>query len=99
MSNPRWNHQTANKRGGKSKGWKTGGIEVYPGSGKNGVGDYDQHNSANKAGAYDKVATVMSEFKHGTLHSGSKKGPKVKSRKQAIAIGMSESRKQAEGKY
>ena len=36
------------------------------------------------------VHDVMSKFKKGTLHSGSKKGPKVTSRKQAIAIGMSE---------
>lgn len=39
----------------------------------------------------DKMHKVMHEFKHGELHSGSKKGPKVKSRKQAIAIGMKES--------
>ena len=32
----------------------------------------------------------MHEFKTGTLHSGSKKGPVVKSRKQAVAIAMSE---------
>ena len=37
-----------------------------------------------------KVGVVMHEFKHGTLHSGSKKGPKVTSRKQAVAIAMSE---------
>lgn len=37
-----------------------------------------------------KVGKVMHEFKHGTLRSGSKHGPKVKSRAQAIAIGMSE---------
>ena len=41
----------------------------------------------------DKVQKVMHEFKTGTLHSGSKKGPKVKSRKQAIAIALSEARK------
>jgi hypothetical protein len=35
---------------------------------------------------------VMSKFKRGKLHSGSKKGPKVKSRKQAIAIMLSEKR-------
>lgn len=35
----------------------------------------------------------MHEFKLKTLHSGSKKGPKVSSRKQAIAIGLSEARK------
>ena len=40
-----------------------------------------------------KVHRVLSEFKRGELHSGSKTGPKVKSRKQAIAIGMSEARK------
>ena len=36
-----------------------------------------------------KVAKVMREFKSGTLHSG-KKGPVVKSRKQAVAIALSE---------
>ena len=39
-----------------------------------------------------KVEKVMHEFKHGTLHSGSKRGPRVTSRKQAIAIAMSEQR-------
>jgi hypothetical protein len=39
------------------------------------------------------MAGVMKEYKQGKLHSGSKKGPKVKSRKQAIAIGLSEQRK------
>jgi hypothetical protein len=42
---------------------------------------------------YGKVEKVMHEFKHGKLHSGSKKGPQVKSRKQAIAIAMSEAGK------
>lgn len=41
----------------------------------------------------NKVKKVMGEFKRGTLHSGSKKGPKVKSRKQAVAIAMSEQRR------
>jgi hypothetical protein len=36
----------------------------------------------------DKVAVVMSEFKRGTLHSGS--GDTVKNPKQALAIAMSE---------
>lgn len=44
-----------------------------------------------------KVEKVMSEFKSGTLHSGSKKGPKVTSRKQAIAIAMSEAGKSKKG--
>lgn len=43
-----------------------------------------------------KMEKVMHEFKHGTLHSGSKTGPKVKLRKQAIAIGLSEARKAGE---
>jgi hypothetical protein len=37
---------------------------------------------------------VLHEFKHGKLRSGSKKGPKVRSRKQAIAIMLSERRKE-----
>ena len=41
--------------------------------------------------AQDKVEKVMHERKHGTLKSGS--GKKVTSRKQAIAIGLSEARK------
>jgi len=41
--------------------------------------------------AKEKVGVVMSEFKHGTLHSGS--GAKVSNPKQAIAIGLSEARK------
>lgn len=40
--------------------------------------------------AVNKVRKVMHEFKTGTLHSGSKKGPVVKNPKQAIAIAMSE---------
>ena len=43
-----------------------------------------------KAGKQAKVGKVMKEWKAGTLHSGSKKGPAVTSRKQAIAIAMSE---------
>jgi hypothetical protein len=33
----------------------------------------------------------MREYSKGKLHSGSKKGPVVKSRRQAVAIAMSES--------
>lgn len=42
------------------------------------------------------VHDAMSEFKRGELHSG-KGGPVVKSRKQAIAIGLS-SQRRAQGK-
>ena len=37
---------------------------------------------------------VMHKYKSGKLHSGSKKGPKVKNRKQAIAIMLSEKAKE-----
>lgn len=40
-----------------------------------------------------KIKKVMEEFNKGELHSGSKKGPKVKNPKQAIAIALSEQRK------
>lgn len=43
--------------------------------------------------AKNKITKVMREYKHGELHSGSKKGPKVKSRKQAVAIALSEARR------
>jgi len=39
--------------------------------------------------AKNKMKKVMGEYKEGTLHSG-KGGPVVKSRKQAIAIALSE---------
>ena len=40
-----------------------------------------------------KIEKVMGEYKRGTLHSGSPRGPKVKSRKQAVAIAMNSARK------
>lgn len=42
--------------------------------------------------AQAKMEIVMREYKHGELKSG-KSGEPVKSRKQAIAIGLSEARK------
>lgn len=42
-----------------------------------------------KTAKQKKVSKVMREFKAGTLHSG-KKGPVVKSKKQAVAIALSE---------
>lgn len=44
-----------------------------------------------------KAHKTMHEFKHGTLHSGSKHGPKVKSRKQAVAIALNQARKEGGG--
>ena len=44
-----------------------------------------------------KVEKVMKEYKSGKLKSGKGgKGGKVKSRKQAIAIGLSEARKEGD---
>ena len=40
-----------------------------------------------------KIQKVMDEWKSGKLHSGSKKGPKVTSQKQAIAIALNQKKK------
>jgi hypothetical protein len=46
-----------------------------------------------KTKAEKKISKVMKEFKAGTLNSGTKKGPIVKSKKQAIAIALSKAGK------
>lgn len=43
-----------------------------------------------------KVEKTMAEFKAGTLHSGSKTGPRVTNRRQAIAIALSQAEKAGE---
>jgi hypothetical protein len=43
--------------------------------------------------ANKKMSKVLGEYKAGKLHSGSKKGPVVKSEKQAMAIALSEAGK------
>lgn len=43
--------------------------------------------------AQKKISKVMREYKKSELHSGSKKGPLVKKRDQAIAIALSEAGK------
>jgi len=45
-----------------------------------------------KAPKMAKIGKVLHEYKAGKLHSGSKKGPVVTSRKQALAIAMSEAK-------
>jgi hypothetical protein len=40
-----------------------------------------------------KISKTFHEFGKGTLHSGSKTGPKVTSHKQAVAIALSQGRK------
>jgi len=46
-----------------------------------------------KGKEHRKIKKVMKEFKSGELHSGSKEGPKVKSKDQALAIAINESKK------
>ena len=51
--------------------------------------------------AQKKVASVMREYRVGQLHTGKPgpgKGPKVKSRKQAVAIALSEVGKKGKGR-
>ncbi len=42
--------------------------------------------SRRRAAEREKVRKVMREFAEGRLHSGSKRGPRVRSRRQAIAL-------------
>lgn len=51
--------------------------------------------------ANKKIHKVIREFEEGKLHSGSKKGPKVRNLKQAVAIGISEAKRKGEkaGEY
>jgi hypothetical protein len=46
-----------------------------------------------KSTSQRKMKKVMHEYKHGKLKGGKGRHPKVTSRKQAIAIGLSEARK------
>ena len=73
-----------------------GGMAKMAGGTKRSVKDQDVANMQRQKANYadgGKVKKVMHEFKAGKLHSGSKKGPMVKSRKQAIAIALSEAGK------
>ena len=45
-----------------------------------------------------KVSRVLGEFKRGKLRSGSKHGPRVKSKAQATAIAISEAKREEQGK-
>lgn len=42
----------------------------------------------NKSPKQKKISKVLREFKEGKLRSGSKKGPKVQSHRQAVAIAL-----------
>lgn len=55
-------------------------------------GDVEDYAKGGKVKGAAKISKVMGEFKRGELHSGSKKGPKVTSPKQAKAIALNEAR-------
>jgi len=59
--------------------------------GVNGVLSEAKPKPKTKAGKKAKMHKAMHDFKHGKMHSGSKSGPVVTNRKQAIAIGLSQS--------
>jgi hypothetical protein len=81
------------KKGGRVK--KTGWAKVHKGetiltkgaSAALGAG-------AKKTRKKAKVKKTMDEWKSGTLHSGSKKGPVVRNQKQAVAIALSQAQKE-----
>lgn len=75
--------------GNKNPGIKRKSVPVAPREPM--ISPYKAGGVIPKAGA-SKIPKVMSEYKSGELHSGSKTGPVVKSRKQAIAIALSEAR-------
>jgi ribosomal protein L21E len=72
--------------------FKDGTFPDLTGDGKVTRADVLKGRGVFKKGGQAKVKKVMKEFKKGELHSG-KKGPVVKSRKQAIAIALSEAGK------
>jgi hypothetical protein len=49
--------------------------------------------AAKQSKASRKIEKTMGEFKRGNLHSGSKKGPLVTNRRQAVAIALDQARK------
>lgn len=53
----------------------------------------NRHKKDDPKDSKNKIKKVMHEFKEGKLHSGSKKGPVVTNPKQAIAISISESKR------
>lgn len=55
--------------------------------------DLEKAASSKKSKPKNKIKKVMTEFSKDKLHSGSKKGPKVTDRKQAIAIAINSAKK------
>ncbi|HEV2261463.1 MAG TPA: DUF6496 domain-containing protein [Candidatus Rubrimentiphilum sp.] len=82
--------RSAARKGGRKKGGrkKAGGRKKRGGRKKGGRRKYGKKASR-------KVERTMHEMKRGKLKSG-RSGKKVKSRKQAIAIGLSEARREGD---
>ena len=55
--------------------------------------DFKERNMHARSIVQYKIKKVMEEMEAGKLHSGGKRGPKVTSRKQALAIAYSEAKK------
>lgn len=71
-------------------GWKPQSINSCDRAACKGLCPHNPYNPGCKGTGKEKIGKVMHKFKKGKLHSGSKKGPIVKDRDQAIAIGFSE---------
>lgn len=88
--------------GAGALGTAAGGSAGYAAGKREGAGDVSREQllaalveQMNEKSA-SKANTVMREFKQGDLRSGSKEGPKVESRDQAVAIALSEAREAGE---
>ena len=92
VSHIEWEHSKADLSQDKKLAKKHGmSLEAWEKSKLDEKHDRQQSTKGLKSGG--KVEKVMREFKEGKLHSGSKQGPEVKSRKQAVAIALSEAGK------
>lgn len=86
----------------KTRAWLKDIGPVGPKRNTTGTPEVKQSACQRMADDGGKIRKVMHEFKKGELHSGSKKGPKVTSHDQAMAIAMSEagmSKKKMNGRY
>jgi hypothetical protein len=86
------------QKGGRVK--RTGWAKVHKGervvpAAASALGAGKKRSYPKSKRAKTKVQKTMREWKAGTLHSGSKKGPVVKNQKQAIAIALSQARKKS----
>ena len=85
------------KKGGKVK--KTGVYKLHKGerviSAARALGSGKKRKPWKSKKGQSKIAKTMHEWGQGKLRSGSKHGPVVKSQKQAVAIALSQARKEA----